>query len=91
MNKISEGTASAHRLLGQFHRIDTSLLEHGETRSNHGNIMQIDMAVPDKYDEDDGEPISWGLEAVILFLCGMGCMALIMVAILGTSIFVRLG
>ena len=90
MNKISEGTASAQRLLGQLHRVDTSLLEHGETRSNHGNIQHIDLAVPDKY-EEDSEPYGWTIEAVMLLLCGAGVMALIMFAIWGTSIFVRLG
>jgi hypothetical protein len=90
MNKISEGTASAQRLLGQLHRVDTCLLEHGETRSAHGNMMQIDVAVPDKY-EDEDEPVEWTIEAVMLLLCGAGVMALIMVVIWGTSIFVRMG
>ena len=57
---------------------------------NENGKFHIDVAVPDNY-EDDGEPISWGMEALILFLCGMGTMALIMFVIWGASIFARLG
>ena len=57
---------------------------------NENGKFHIDVAVPDKY-EDDGEPVSWSMDALFLFLIGMGCMALIMFVIWGASIFVRLG
>lgn len=87
MNKSSEGAASAKRILGQYHHIDTHNLAHNETRTNDG-AMQADLAM---LDEDDGEPVGWAMEALILFLCGMGTMALVMFVIWGASIFARLG
>ena len=53
---------------------------------NENGKFHIDLAVPDKY-EDDGEPISWGMESLMLFLSGMGTMALIIFVIWGASIF----
>jgi len=53
---------------------------------NENGKFHIDLAVLDKY-EDDGAPISWGMEALMLFLSGMGTMALIMFVIWGASIF----
>ena len=83
---LSEGTESAQRILGQLHRVDTSMLEQNETIFRSGDALQIDVAVPDKY-EDDESSASWTIEAVMLLLSGAGVMALIMFVIWGVSIF----
>lgn len=85
---LSEGTESAQRLLGQLHRVDGAQVEH--THMVVGNYeqrsMPIDVAKPDRY-EEEGEPVGWTIEAVMLLLSGAGVMALIMFAIWGVSIF----